>query len=412
MLTIDGPTFVDVFCGAGGASCGLVQAGYRHLLGIDFDRHAVATYRHNIGECWQRDIREVHWRDIVAEVGVPDHLHASPPCQPFSSAGKQQGQNDARDMMPEWLRLLEEAKADGTQSRTISMENVDDLVLEKFRPYWSEIDARVRACGYHITYRVLDAADYGVPQHRNRLILVGGLDGVPELPIRTHWSLADARQSSFLEHRLPWVTVREALVGLGQPVEVIAKAALPPDFEERNQKQWERRWNGKPALNPDKPSPAVSTWTGKGMAQEPFIPAKHGTPPKVGNYTWEQANRPVKWDAPSQTIPAHHNNGIPILPPPNHQGTQAKTKDGCFGYSLWWKPEQPGGTVTANDRNWAPQVEGMARRLTVRECARIQSFPDDHEFLGSMTACYKQVGNAVPPLLARKIGEALLPLHR
>lgn len=195
------PLAIDICAGAGGLSLGLRRAGF-DTLGIELDADAVATHRANVGSCELIDVRRfdgtAHKAALIAG-GVP--------CQPFSISGARQG--TAREDGRLWLDLLR--IADDSCARAILLENVPGFTT------WREEDgslfiARVAQTmerrGWHIAYRILDAADYGVPQHRNRVFIVGFRDASArsafKWPVPTHGPPGDM----FLP---PYRTVRQAL---------------------------------------------------------------------------------------------------------------------------------------------------------------------------------------------------------
>lgn len=180
----DAPTFVDLFCGCGGASLGFIQAGYRHLAGIDLAKDALWTYQHNLGNAICADIRFLPLRESLQ----PTVVHFSPPCQGFSTANTKKKINGVlklRYRSMNRLMLYGALAIEHLQPEFISMENVKSteksaefLEMTFFLRYES-------STVYDMTWKVLDAADYGVPQHRERLWLIGRkmkIEGVLSFP--------------------------------------------------------------------------------------------------------------------------------------------------------------------------------------------------------------------------------------
>ncbi|MFC7920704.1 DNA cytosine methyltransferase [Streptomyces cinereoruber] len=194
-------TSIEICAGAGGQAVGLHQAGFRHLALVEIDKHAVETLRHNIENqrdwAWEKEYCLVAEGDVkkfrpLEQVRVPfgmngeegdlqgeaellkprqlDLLAGGVPCPPFSSAGKQLGREDERDLFPKMLDLVDEL-----QPRAVMIENVRGLLEpeRKFRYYRNHIKNRLRKSGYVICgWRVLEAQNFGVPQLRPRAILV------------------------------------------------------------------------------------------------------------------------------------------------------------------------------------------------------------------------------------------------
>lgn len=311
---------ISLFSGAGGLDYGFKKAGFKLVWANDIDGDAVATYRHNLKEhVLLGDVRKVNPRDIPDG----DIVIGGFPCLGFTVArGKYRRPDDEHNFLYlEFLRILKAKQTD-----FFLIENVPGMVRgEEFRNLFSKMVKDFESAGYRVKYRELNAADYGVPQVRRRIIILGvrnDLDVELRYPEPTH----TGRNASALygPRILPWVTLREAI------------GDLPPEPCE-------------------------------GEAGCP-VPNHYGTKHRVklNNYL---GNRPLAWDEPAPTI----------------LGRGSKT----------------GGPVIHPHPN-------LHRRLTVRECARIQSFPDDFVFFGSPSSQYAQVGNAVPPLMAFRVAQAVM----
>jgi DNA (cytosine-5)-methyltransferase 1 len=189
---------LDLFCGAGGASLGLHQAGY-DVFGFDNWELAVESHIANGLPAEVADLVHKDW----SFVPTPDLLWASPPCQPFSAAGKRLGQEDERDCMPHFLRAVRHLN----YPPVVVMENVQGLTYKKHTAYLGWIVWTLEYLGYAVEWKVLNAADYGVPQTRKRFILIARNDGVAiKWPDPTH-----SKDGLGLK---PWVTMAEA-VGRG-----------------------------------------------------------------------------------------------------------------------------------------------------------------------------------------------------
>ncbi|MGV9196378.1 DNA cytosine methyltransferase [Arcanobacterium canis] len=156
---------LEICAGAGGQALGLERAGFGHELAVEIDRDAAATLRLN-RPSWnvhEGDVREVNGRDYQ---GI-DLLAGGVPCPPFSIAGNQLGSDDERDLFPEALRLISEAKP-----RAVMIENVRGLAGDKFRPYRDSILEALSKLGYESDWKLVNSSDFGVPQLRPRFILV------------------------------------------------------------------------------------------------------------------------------------------------------------------------------------------------------------------------------------------------
>ena len=171
-------TVISTFAGCGGSSLGYKWAGFRELLAIDFEPHAVETFKLNFPgvDVWQADIRKVTAATILKRIGIKkgelDVLDGSPPCQGFSTAGKRKVTDVRNDLPWEFIRLIE-----GLQPRAFVMENVSGMAKGGMRGVFNEILAGLKEIGYHVEVRKLNAMWYGVPQSRERIIFVGMRDG-------------------------------------------------------------------------------------------------------------------------------------------------------------------------------------------------------------------------------------------
>lgn len=287
------PLVLDLFAGCGGLALGFEACGFE-TLGFEMDADCCATYRANLnGDCIQAKL-EPGYAFPRAQVVI-----GGPPCQPFSVGGQQKGIRDARDGFPSFIAAVEQAQPD-----IWMFENVRGLMYRN-KPYLDVILAELQAMHYIVEYRLLRAVEHGVPQNRERVIVVGHRGHFEFPPVQPHR-----------------VTAGEAVTDLIHLLDADAK----------------------------------------------FLTASMDT--YVANY--EKASkcitpRDLHLDRPARTV-------------------TCRNLAGATGDML---------RVVLHD--------GRRRRLTVREGARLQSFPDWFEFQGSEASQYKQIGNAVPPLMAHEI---------
>lgn len=379
---------LELFTGAGGLALGTHECGFHHLAVVEYDRDACDTLRLNRERGlidWpvhQADVREFDYS--LYGKGI-DLLAGGAPCQPFSLGGKHAGHADPRNMFPEVFRAVREL-----HPRAILLENVRGLTRVGFRPYfdyiieqlafphvarlidegWEEHKARLAADHqpadavdsplwmqspdrrYDVTYQIYNVADFGVPQQRHRVFIVGfrhDLGVTWRFPEPTHSedALLYAQYvdgSYWDEHRLP-------------------RPALPPRVEARVT----RLAAG--------PKPVLARWRtvrdAIGDLPEPVDRVPH---PTIDNHVGIPDARVYPghtgspWDWPAKAIKAgDHGN--------------------------------PGG------ENMLRRDDGSVRYFTVRELARLQTFPDDWHFASSWTESRRQLGNAVPVHMARLLAE-------
>lgn len=267
---------LDLFSGAGGLSIGLTAAGFDILGCVELKRDAAETYSRHHPECLllNTDVRTV---DFSVFKGKVDVVVGGPPCQPFSLGGQRKGSNDSRDMIPEFLRCLETVRPE-----TFIMENVPGLTMKGAAPYFAEVLRKFEALGYLLNYDVLNASEYGVPQSRRRLIVLGSLDRVLNLPEPTHG-----------DELLPKIVTADLINlkrPLGEPPNCPVKFARFPDLRPSPYAGQVYNGGGRP-LNPAAPSPTLLASAGgykthwvdtMGVAPEYHAHLKNGGSPREG----------------------------------------------------------------------------------------------------------------------------------
>ena len=330
---MDTPKLVSLFSGCGGLDLGFEQAGFHRIWANDFDTDAQAVFRLNLGEIDGRDIRDVP----ADEIPECDIVLAGFPCQPFSNAGNRKGVHDSRGMLyKECLRIIE-----AKRPKVFLFENVKGLLSSKYvdgRFLVDVIAGDLGEMGYQVTYELLNASDYGVPQNRQRLIMVGVLKN---LGVTFTFPEKEAREN---------LTLRNVLT-------------IPAEVP--NQVDWPL---SPQALNMIAHIPQGGSW--KDIPYEKLAP---------------------RFQKIRDNMQRYHS--------PNFYRR----------FSL----DEINGTITASAQ---PENCGIIhpihnRRYTIREIARIQTFPDTFIFiddsLKNITAMYKVIGNAVPPKLANSIAMAI-----
>jgi DNA (cytosine-5)-methyltransferase 1 len=357
---------VDLFSGAGGLSLGAEQAGWLVAAAVDNDPKSVLTHRHNFpGLAHQADLSDPAERRSLVRLlkSAPkiDLVVGGPPCQPFSRAGRSKirslvrgGVRDENDPRRElWQVFLDVVLK--LAPRAVLMENVPDMALgDNYRAVRSIIE-RLERNGYYTDLRLVDAWKFGVPQHRKRLILLARND-----VSRFHWPEPTDRRTTLLE------TIGDLPTPAGEVgarVTSYSESDNLPDFARRlregapNGIVWDHMTR---AVRPDD--------------REIFDMMDSTTlysdiPERLRRYkadTFDDKYKRLDWQDVSRSITAHI------------------AKDG-----YWYiHPDQP-------------------RTLSVREAARIQTFPDRFRFAGTRSDAFRQIGNAVPPLLAETAASAL-----
>ncbi len=363
----NGYKVVSTFSGCGGSCLGFEMAGFEIAWASEFIPVAREVYELNHPGVYvdARDIREVRARDVLSAVGLSrgevDVLEGSPPCTSFSMAGKRsrkwgkvsrysETKQRTDDLFFEFARLL-----DGIQPRTFVAENVSGMVRGVAKGYFKEILARLKACGYRVLARLLDAQWLGVPQHRQRIIFVGVCDDLdaeprhPE-PLPYRYTVAEA---------CPWI-VRQAW----------SKGQFSKDKGERVGKMRDTRKN---------PSPTI------------------GAGPSSGDGLF-----------PPSRVEAVSIEGYEIGKEAAKLGPGEQSRR---YFNLVRAPlDAPCPTIT--------QVGGVAsiasvvhptemRKLSIEELKRICAFPDDFLLTGSYAQQWERLGRAVPPIMMRAVARVV-----
>lgn len=354
------PTSIDLFCGAGGLTQGLAEAGFQTVLASDSWEPALRTLEANFPEVpvLGADVRDVTGSDLISKAGLdgpPTALVGGPPCQGFTSAGARKA-NDARNtLIAEFARLAVEVRPE-----LVLFENVEGfLTLDKGSFIIDLLDPLV-AAGYHVELRKVNVANYGVPQLRKRIIALGMLRRDPGFPDFTHQAFgAPGAQRDDTLHLPPSPTVMDAIGHLPTPSP--APPGEVPDHYRRTVGDGEQ---------------ARMRLLRQGQTMRDL-------PENLQHESYaRRANRRV-----ADGMPTEKRGGAPA-------GLRRLEAD------------QPSKAITsAAMREFVHPVED--RPLTLRECAAIQTFPDTFEFFGSVSDRATLIGNAIPPVFARVLGAHL-----
>lgn len=381
--------YVEVCAGAGGLGLGLHRAGWTGT-GMELDTDAVATHNTHVGPCVRADVT------VAAAPHEADLVGGGVPCQPFSTAGNGEGLDDPRgQLFRSLLRIADESKA-----RCVLMENVRGLLS---KGVLAVVYQGFRAHGFHPVHALLNAADYGVPQNRVRLFILGFRDTADLARFR--WPSPTHGAPGNLFGLPPWITVRKAL-------------GLTGDFKV-GRIDGATGWDGQRLLDVDAVSHVVTSRSNPELLCQLDAPAPtivagtHGLP--GGEPNGRPSRRPLaalaqsisRLDRPAPTIAsggADTGGAEPI--------TNARVRRELLNeLSAAGLIDRTSTTVDSTGRAskaWHHESNKTgAVRLTVRDCARLQSFPDDVEFTGTITSQFRQVGNAVPPPFGYELGRAV-----
>lgn len=376
------PTAVGLFAGAGGLDLGAKKAGFKMVFACDNDDAAMQTYRRNVSDNFEK----VDLSDPPLQLfpTAADLLLGGPPCQGFSSAGPKQ-EDDARNTLwRSYVRVLKHV-----MPKAFILENVTGF-LREFQDFNSEIQQETR-CAYNIYAKNLNAQFYGIPQHRIRFFLVGVRK---DLNCEFDWPTPKVPEVSNQRRTGGW-TVVPGMVSMKEALQSLGPSAPISDLKQKD-------WGTPHAHIPLEPAHAEAA---------PFIPnggSLRSVPNKYLPNTYKGRERTRKGWA------WYYRKPNPLLP----ARTITASIGPCFSTILapdvevvgsggaWeWKVIDPADFTSASGAYRSPLSQ---RRLTIKECARIQTFPDDFEFFGSAREKHKLIGNAVPVELSRRLCEAVL----
>jgi DNA (cytosine-5)-methyltransferase 1 len=381
---VGSPSVVDLFAGPGGLGEGFRQAGFFITAAVDNDDFACKTLAQNAGSrgtlVIQSDVRKLRL------TGSVDVVVGGPPCQGFSNVGipkikhhrikvegKKRVYDPRRTLYREFIRIVH-----SLSPQFFVMENVPTILSFRQGTLARNILREFRSIGYDTQVRVLNAADYGVPQIRKRAFFIGNRIGVKNpFPVRTHIDILSNPQLTLdeIQGLEKYVSVFDAISDLPR-LEPGEGADEVPYREAKSLTSYQK--------SAREGSPALYNHVARNHSERDrriFRILKEGQklsdlPPELRPYRADIFADKIKkqiWSRPSSAILAHMQ------------------KDGL----MYVHPDQT-----------------QARTFTPREAARLQSFPDWFRFYGPMTQQFKQIGNAVPPILARRIAEGIRPLLR
>lgn len=430
----DKPKVISLFSGAGGMDIGFINSGFQIIWANDFFQEAVSSYRKNIGKhIVYGDITKIASSDIPDD---PDVIIGGFPCQGFSVANTRRNMEDKRNFLyKEMLRVISDKKP-----KFFVAENVKGLlsmekgkVFEMIKSDFENLtDSNGNKIGYTVEARILNAAEYGVPQARERVIIIGNRLGVKNpFPEPTHYIEKNENTS---EELLPAITTEQAigflsekkisknLVSLSKKeVEEHARDTKLTDknglfsilnFNDSDSVQFgnhiasenvsDKFWGRKYEVNQHELCDYLRFWRDKAGWTTKRIDEHFGYSHTAGHW--------FRKDNKSGSIPKPEDwwelkKILGFDDKYDEAVTTMVEKEIKFEQSLritnW---DRPSDTITAT----SPEIHvNKKRRLSVRECAILQTFPLDYEFTGSLNKMYTQIGNAVPVKLATKISEEI-----
>ena len=369
---------LEIFSGTGGLAKGLELAGFEHSAFVEFSKHACASLAENF------EPKKVFFGDIkdfdLNSIGAVDIVAGGPPCQPFSLGGKHKADEDSRDMFPYAIRAIEKLTP-----KAFVFENVKGLLRPSFADYFDYIVLRLTYPGfiakesitwqdhlaqlrkvnelsyagvkYNVSFKLINAADYGVPQTRERVVIVG-----TRSDLKCNWTFPEPTHS---EDRLLWEMHVTGEYWKRHNVPASQRPVLDPIIKEQSQRLGSRFGLFEPALLP---------W-------RTVRDALHGVPDPREKHNI--ADHIFKDGARSY---------------PGHTGSD---------YDWPAKTIKAGGHGVPGGENMIRYTDNSIRYFTVFEAKRVQTFPDDFIITGPWGEAMRQIGNAVPVLLGQVLGNHL-----
>ncbi len=340
---------IDIFSGAGGLSLGAINAGIRIPIAIEKDPNASKTFQknHPDAKVITEDISKINPHSL--NIINPFIIFGGPPCQGFSLSNSKtrNEENENNKLYREFIRFIKELKP-----KWFLFENVEGIISFNKGETIKQIRQNFEELGYTVNHQVLTASDYGVPQDRNRFILIGNKEGIFfEFPIKQEKK----------------VSVMDAIGDLpflsnGQIAEELPYKSFPSEYAKR---------------------------------------LRNGNKNAMQNYV--SKNNDLVIERYKHIKPGQNWKAIP-----DHLMQNYKNKNNCHsGIYKRLNPSIPSVVISNYRKNMLIHPE-QDRGLSVREAARIQSFPDDFIFEGSLMHIQQQIGNAVPPLLAEAIFKKII----
>ncbi|MFZ4713605.1 MAG: DNA cytosine methyltransferase [Bacteriovoracaceae bacterium] len=336
--------FIDLFSGCGGFSAGLEMAGHKCLLGVDFNKDAIETFKHNHkhAEVFQGDIKKLS-KDKLLQLLKGEKIQmvvGGPPCQGFSTVGRGLVEDERNTLFKQFVRIVETLNPN-----VVILENVTGLLASKNKFILKQIFKHFEKLGYKMDARVLSSEEYGVPEMRRRTIIMGSKNcSAPIFPKISHGDRGRASLN----------TVGNAFSDL------------------------------------------------------------HAADGKIYNHNTSLCEIKNKMDferlkcVPEGRYIRYQKDELKYLPKKLRYNVDWETiSEGRFRQAKLQRLDRklPSPTILTSRTSYYHPVE--PRYLTPREAAACQSFPNDFIFCGSLTSQFRQIGNAVPPLMARALGEVV-----
>ena len=390
---------ISLFSGAGGMDLGFINAGFDIVWANDFFKEAVESYKKNINE-------DIVFGDItkIKSSEMPDDIDlviGGFPCQGFSVANTKRSMKDERNFLyKEMLRVIK----DKTPKFFVA-ENVKGILSMEKGKVIEMIKKDFESLGYKVDARLLNAAEYGVPQARERVVIIGNRLGVKNpYPTPTHW--VDSKKYTSKKGLKKPVTVKETIGFLSDvrlsdfPIKLEDGTIIYNHMAATN--VYDKFWGRKYKVNQADICDYLKLWRDKAGYTTKKVDDHFGYKYTAGHW-FRKDNHSGSIPKPSDWWELKKILGFDSKY--DKKVTTMVEKEIKFEQSLritnW---DRPSDTITAT----SPEIHvNKERRLSARECAMLQTFPMDYQFVGSLNVVYRQIGNAVPVKLAEQIAQGI-----
>lgn len=390
---------ISLFSGAGGMDLGFINAGFEIVWANDFFKEAVESYKKNVDDrIVYGDITKIDSSEMPDDI---DLVIGGFPCQGFSIANTKRSMKDERNFLyKEMLRVIDDKKP-----KFFVAENVKGILSMKKGKVFEMIKKDFKKLGYDVDAKLLNAAEYGVPQARERVVIIGNRIGVKNpYPKPTHW--VDSKKYESKEGLKDPVTVEETIGFLSavrlseNPITLDNGMIIYNHMAATN--VYDKFWGRKYKVKQEDICDYLKMWRDKAGYTTKKVDDHFGYKYTAGHW--------FRKDNHSGSIPKPSDwwELKKILGFDNKFDKKVTTmveKEIKFEQSLritnW---NRPSDTITAT----SPEIHvNRERRLSARECAMLQTFPMDYQFVGSLNVVYRQIGNAVPVKLAEQIAKGI-----
>lgn len=390
---------ISLFSGAGGMDLGFINAGFEIVWANDFFKEAVESYKKNVDDrIVFGDITKIDSSEMPDDI---DLVIGGFPCQGFSVANTKRSMKDERNFLyKEMLRVI-----DAKKPKFFVAENVKGILSMKKGKVFEMIKKDFKKLGYNVDAKLLNAAEYGVPQARERVVIIGNRIGVDNpYPTATHW--VDSKKYESKEGLKDPVTVEETIGFLSdvrlseKPITLDNGMVIYNHMAATN--VYDKFWGRKYKVKQEDICDYLKMWRDKAGYTTKKVDDHFGYKYTAGHW-FRKDNHSGSIPKPSDWWELKKILGFDSKY--DKKVTTMVEKEIKFEQSLritnW---DRPSDTITAT----SPEIHiNRERRLSARECAMLQTFPMDYEFVGSLNVVYKQIGNAVPVKLAEQIAKGI-----